>query len=150
MRKNFLVFGTPLILQDEIDEVVDCLRSGWLGTGPKTRQFEEEFRLYKGAQYAVALNSCTAALHLCMLASGVKPGDEVITSAMTFCATVNSIIHAGAKPVLADCCADSYCIDPDQIEKMHHEPDKSHHPGAFCRQAMPHGQNNKSRGKLWA
>jgi dTDP-4-amino-4,6-dideoxygalactose transaminase len=101
-RKEFLVFGAPLIGEAEIREVAASLRSGWLGTGPKVARFEEAFRRYKRAPHAVAVNSGTAALHLSMIAAGLKPGDEVITTALTFCATVNAIIHAGLKPVLAD------------------------------------------------
>ena len=103
MRKNLLVFGSPVIEQPEIDEVTACLKSGWLGTGPKTHRFEELFRDYKGSRFAVAVNSCTAALHLSILAAGIKPGDEVIVPTMTFCATANAVIHVGAKPVLVDC-----------------------------------------------
>ena len=90
VRDRFLVFGAPLIEEPEINEVVDTLRSGWLGTGPKVAKFEEMFRQYIGAEYAMAVNSCTAALHLSMVAAGLGPGDEVITTPMTFCATVNS------------------------------------------------------------
>ena len=102
-RENFLVFGSPLIEEAEIGEVEATLRSGWLGTGPKVARFEKDFWTYKGGWgHPVAVNSCTAALHVSMIAAGLKPGDEVITSALTFCATVNAIIHAGLKPVLAD------------------------------------------------
>lgn len=109
---NFLVFGSPLIGDDEKTEVLKCLETGWLGTGPKVAQFEQEFRDYKQARYAVAVNSCTAALHLSMLAAGIGPGDEVITTPLTFCATVNAIIHAGAQPVLADVDPVTFNIDP--------------------------------------
>lgn len=115
-KDRFLVFGSPAIEEAEIKEVVASMRSGWLGTGPKVARFEEDFRNYKGAQYAVAVNSCTAALHLSMLAAGLKPGDEVITTAMTFCATVNAIIHAGLTPVLADIDPHTMNIDPEQVE----------------------------------
>jgi len=115
-KNRFLVFGSPAIEEAEIKEVVAIMRSGWLGTGPKVAQFEEDFRNYKGAQYAVAVNSCTAALHLSMLASGLKPGDEVITTAMTFCATVNAIIHVGLTPVLADIDPATMNINPEQVE----------------------------------
>ncbi len=114
--EDFLVFGSPLICADEKQEVLDCLETGWLGTGPKVAQLEREFRDYKTAQYAVAVNSCTAALHLSLLAAGVGPGDEVITTPMTFCATVNAIIHAGARPVLADVETSTMNIDPQQVE----------------------------------
>lgn len=115
-KDNFLVFGSPLIEEPEIQEVVDSLRSGWLGTGPKVANFEEAFRKYNGARYAVALNSCTAALHLSLLALGLEPGQEVITTPMTFCATVNAIIHAGAKPVLVDVDSKTGNLAPEAVE----------------------------------
>jgi len=115
MRERFLVFGAPLIGEVEIDEVVDSLRSGWLGTGPKVARFERAFAAYKGAEQAVAVNSCTAALHLSLLAADLGPGDEVITTPLTFCATVNAILHAGATPVLADVDPISFNIDPAEV-----------------------------------
>ncbi len=116
IRDKFLVFGAPQVGEAEIEEVVDSLRSGWLGTGPKVARFEEMFRQYVGAKYAMAVNSCTAGLHLSMVVAGLNPGDEVITTPMTFCATVNSIIHAGATPVLVDCDRATMLIDPQRIE----------------------------------
>jgi len=116
-KDRFLVFGSPLIEQEEIDEVVASMKSGWLGTGPKVARFEADFKTYKGASYAVAVNSCTAALHLAMLVAGVGPGDEVITTPMTFSATVNAIIHTGATPVLADVDPASMNIDPARVEE---------------------------------
>ena len=116
MKKNFVVFGKPLITKNEISEVTECLKTGWLGTGPKVEKFETNFSKYKNTKYAVAVNSCTAALHLSLLALDLKPNDEVITSALTFCSTVNSIIHCGAKPVLADVCYETQNIDPKKIE----------------------------------
>jgi dTDP-4-amino-4,6-dideoxygalactose transaminase len=113
---DFLVFGAPLIGEEERREVLDCLDSGWLGTGPKVAEFERRFRDYTGGAHAVAVNSCTAALHLSMLAAGVGPGDEVVTTAMTFCSTVNAIIHAGARPVLADIDPTTQNIDPAAVE----------------------------------
>jgi dTDP-4-amino-4,6-dideoxygalactose transaminase len=115
-KDKFLVFGSPLIGQEEIEEVTASMKTGWLGTGPKVFRFEEDFKGYKGAQFAVAVNSCSAALHLAMLVSGVGSGDEVITTPMTFCATVNAIIHAGATPVLADIDPVSMNIDPADVE----------------------------------
>ena len=115
-RDRFLTFGAPLIGESEIREVVDLMQSGWLGTGPKVARFEEAFRQYIGSEHAIALNSCTAALHLSMLVAGLGPGDEVIMSPMTFAATVNTTIHSGATPVLADCDPETGLIDPEQIE----------------------------------
>ncbi|MGE4296693.1 MAG: DegT/DnrJ/EryC1/StrS family aminotransferase [Desulfovibrionaceae bacterium] len=114
-KDTFLIFGSPLIGEEEIDEVVASMRSGWLGTGPKVARFEREFAAYTGAPHAAAVNSCTAALHLSILALGLAPGDEVITTPMTFCATVNAIIHAGATPVLADVDPQTMNIDPDAV-----------------------------------
>ena len=96
VRDEFLVFGAPQIEDSEIQEVVASLKSGWLGTGPKVARFEEDFAAYKGidATRAAAVSSCTAALHLSMLAAGLGPGDEVITTPLTFCASVNAVIHA--------------------------------------------------------
>ncbi|MGB5218018.1 MAG: DegT/DnrJ/EryC1/StrS family aminotransferase [Smithella sp.] len=115
-RKDFLVFGAPAIEEQEINEVMDSLHTGWLGTGPKVAQLEKDFAAYKDAEHAVALNSCTAALHLSIIAAGINAGDEVITTPLTFCATVNAIIHAGAMPVLADVDSVTMNIDPKQIE----------------------------------
>lgn len=115
-RDSYLVFGSPLIEDAEINEVIDSMRSGWLGTGPKVAKFEAAFKAYTGAQYAMAVNSCTAGLHLSLLVAGLKPGDEVITTPMTFCATVNTIIHVGATPVLVDCNRETMLIDPQRIE----------------------------------
>jgi dTDP-4-amino-4,6-dideoxygalactose transaminase len=114
-KDNFLAFGEPLIGEAEITEVVDTLKSGWLGTGPRVAEFESAFSDYKGGGHPVALNSCTAALHLSLIAAGVGPGDEVITTAMTFCATVNAIIHSGATPVLTDIDPDTMNISPGSV-----------------------------------
>lgn len=117
LRKDFLVFGQPLIEQEEIDEVIDSLHNAWLGTGPKVQTFEKNFSIYKNTPNVAALYSCTAGLHLSCIALGLKKGDEVITSAMTFSATVNAIINSGAKPVLVDIDPYTYNIDPTKIEQ---------------------------------
>jgi dTDP-4-amino-4,6-dideoxygalactose transaminase len=119
MTENFLIFGAPDIQEDDIHEVVDSLHSGWLGTGPKVAHFETDFANYKGVrEYQVAaVNSCTAALHVSMIAAGIGQGDEVITSAMTFCATVNAIIHAGATPVLADIDPQTMNMEPTDVKR---------------------------------
>ncbi len=117
-EQSFLVFGSPLIAQDEIDEVVACMESSWLGTGPRVAQFEADFARYKStdSSHVAAVNSCTAALHVSMVAAGLEPGSEVITTPLTFCATANAIIHAGLTPVLADVDPVTQNIDPAAIE----------------------------------
>jgi dTDP-4-amino-4,6-dideoxygalactose transaminase len=114
----FLTFGAPSIEEEDIDEVVQCLRSGWLGTGPRVARFEAEFATHcrvRPTQVA-AVNSCTAALHVSMLAAGIEPGGEVITTPLTFCATVNAILHAGLQPVLADVDKETQNIAPAAVE----------------------------------
>lgn len=136
MRDSFLVFGQPLIGNEEIEEVLDSLRKAWLGTGPKVHQFEKDFAEYKGIPYAAALNSCTAALHLSCLALNLERGDEIITTAMTFCSSVNAIIHSGATPVLADIDPLTANIDPQEIEKRITPKTKAimvvHYAGRMC------------------
>ena len=114
----FLIFGAPQIEQAEIDEVVACLQSAWLGTGPRVAQFERDFAAYQRLvpSQVAALNSATAALHVSMIAADLEPGSEVITTPLTFCASVNAIIHAGLTPVLADVDPVSQNIDPAAIE----------------------------------
>jgi dTDP-4-amino-4,6-dideoxygalactose transaminase len=116
-REKYLIFGSPLIEEPEIQEVVDTLRSGWLGTGPKVARFEDVFKEYTGAKYAMALNSCTAGLHLSMVVTGIGFGDEVITTPLTFCSTANAIIHTGATPVFVDVEKETMNIDPEKIEE---------------------------------
>ena len=117
MKKDFILFGKPVISKYEIKEVVDSLKKGWLGTGPKVNKFEKKFSLFKKSQYSIAVNSCTAALHLSLLALNLNSDDEVITTALTFCSTVNTIIHSGAKPVLVDINPLTQNIDPKKIEE---------------------------------
>jgi dTDP-4-amino-4,6-dideoxygalactose transaminase len=112
-RGSFLVYGSPQVLEEEIEEVVATLRSGWLGTGPRVGAFEEAFREYVGAECAVAVSSCTAALHLSMVALGVGPGDEVLVPSMTFAATAAAVIHAGGTPVFCDVDRSTQCLDPE-------------------------------------
>lgn len=116
-RAEYLPFGEPLIDEDAIQEVVATLRSRWIGTGPRVRRFEKDFAAFTGATHARAVSSCTAALHLALKVAGVGSGSEVITTAMTFVATANAIIHAGAKPVLVDVERDTHNIDPDAVER---------------------------------
>jgi dTDP-4-amino-4,6-dideoxygalactose transaminase len=114
---DFIVFGAPAIGEEEIQEVVDCLRSGWLSTGPRVALFEELFRAYVGSSHAIALNSCTAGLHLLLLAAGVGPGDEVITTPLTFASTANVILHVGARPVFADVDPRTQNLDPEAVRE---------------------------------
>lgn len=116
-KEKYIVFGSPMVGEPEIKEMVKTLRSGWLGTGPKTSKFENMVSQLTGAKYSVAVNSCTAALHLSLIASGVGKGDEVITTPLTFCATANAIIHSGATPVFVDVNPETMNIDENKIEK---------------------------------
>lgn len=110
-------FFRPDIGDEEIAAVVDTLRSGWLTVGPRTQEFEEAFARAVGAPHAVAVSSCTAALHLALDALELEPGDEVITSTLTFAATGATIVHTGARPVLADCTRDTLNIDPADVAR---------------------------------
>jgi dTDP-4-amino-4,6-dideoxygalactose transaminase len=117
LREDYLVFGSPQLLEEEIEEVVATLRSGWIGTGPRVHAFEEEFSAYVGGRHAAALSSCTAGLHLAMLVLGLPPGAEVIVPAMTFAATANAVIHAGGVPVFADVDRLTGCLSPTDVER---------------------------------
>jgi dTDP-4-amino-4,6-dideoxygalactose transaminase len=118
MRKNFLPFSPPLIGDEEINEVADTLREGWITTGPKVKRFEEEFAAFVGSRSALALNSGTAAMHVALAALGVGPGDAVITTPMSFCSSVHVIEQVGAKPVLVDVQPDTLNIDPERVEEV--------------------------------
>lgn len=136
--QDFIVFGAPDIRDAEIREVVDTLKSGWIGTGPKVSKFEQAFADFKGVspRNTLALNSCSSALHLALVVAGVKDGDEVITTATTFCATINAIIHTGAKPVLVDIEPTTRNIDVTRIEDYITENTKAilpvHLAGVSC------------------
>ncbi len=149
-RSSMLVFGCPPISQDEIDAVTEVMKSGWLGTGPRTADFQEAFRNYRGADFAAATNSCTAALHLALVITGIQPGDEVITTPMTFCATANVILNVGARPVFVDCEKTSLNIAADSIEDSITEKTKAilpvHFAGRPC--AMDKIMEIASRHKL--
>lgn len=114
-RDEFLPFSPPCLGDEEIAEVADCLRSGWITTGPRTARFESEFARYLGAPAALGLNSCTAGLHTALVALGIGPGDEVIAPTLTFASTVNVIEHAGARPVLVDVEPDTMNLDPERV-----------------------------------
>ena len=116
MRK-FITFGKPCYDKNDIKLVNEVLKSKWIGTGKKTLEFENNFSKYKNIKYSLALNSCTAALHLSLLSLNIKKGDEVITTPLTFCSTINTILHVGGIPVLADINENTLNIDPEQILK---------------------------------
>src|SRR5665213_2909976 len=116
MRDTFLIFGSPVIGEAEIAEVVDSLRSGWVGTGPKVQRFEQLLADYVRVPHVRCLASCTAALILAMEALGIGPGDEVLVPAMTFVASANAVEHAGATPVLVDSVPGTGLIDFDAAE----------------------------------
>ena len=117
MRNAFLAFSPPLLGQEEIDEVIDTLRSDWITTGPKVKRFEQDFAAYTGAPAALAVSSATDAMQVALAALGIGPGDEVITTPMTFCSTVHVIEHLGARPVLVDVEPDTLTIDPALVER---------------------------------
>ncbi|MBA2352072.1 MAG: aminotransferase class I/II-fold pyridoxal phosphate-dependent enzyme, partial [Burkholderiales bacterium] len=135
VRASFLPFALPSIGEEEIAEVVDSLRSGWITTGPKVKRFEEEFARYIGCRHAIAVNSCTAALHIALTALEIGPGDEVIVPTMTFCSSANVVVHAGARPVLVDIGEDSN-VRPDTIERAITPKTKAiilvHYSGQAC------------------
>jgi dTDP-4-amino-4,6-dideoxygalactose transaminase len=116
VRTEFLPFAPPAIGREEIEEVVDTLGSPWITTGPKAHRFEHEFASFLGAPGALALNSCTAALHTGLVALGVRHGEEVITTPITFAATANVIEHVGARPVFVDVEPDTLNLDPAKVE----------------------------------
>jgi dTDP-4-amino-4,6-dideoxygalactose transaminase len=135
VRDSFLVFGKPRLEEAEIQEVLACLKSGWISTGPRVNQFETLFREYVGSKHALALNSCTAGLHLALLVAGVQPGDEVITSPMTFAASANTVIHCGGAPVFVDVDPRTGLIDPAQIEAKITAKTKAIVPVHYCGRA---------------
>src|SRR5437879_5276788 len=114
-RRGYIPFSPPAIGEEEIREVVEVLRSPWITTGPRAKRFETEFAAYVGAPAALALSSCTAALHTALVTAGIEPGAEVITTPMTFAASVNVIEHVGARPVLVDVEPDTLNIDPARV-----------------------------------
>lgn len=135
-REKFLPYAMPLIDEDDINEVVETLKSGWVAKGPRTLAFEKQFAEYVGAKHAIAMNSATAALHIALIAGGVKEGDEVITTSMTFAATVNTIVHVSAVPVFVDIDPETGCIDADKIEEKITSKTKAivpvHYTGHAC------------------
>ncbi len=117
VREDWMAFCLPDISDAEVQSISDAVRSGWWAKGPRTIAFEKQFAEYVGAKYCIGLNSCTAALHLSLAAKNIGPGDEVITTPLTFAASANTILHVGATPVFADIDPDTGLIDPIEIEK---------------------------------
>ncbi|MBN1800514.1 MAG: UDP-4-amino-4,6-dideoxy-N-acetyl-beta-L-altrosamine transaminase [Candidatus Lokiarchaeota archaeon] len=117
IRETFLPYGTQWIDEAEINEVIEVLKSNWITTGPKMRLFEENFKEFRGSKHAVAVNSGTAALHVAASSIEINPGDEVITTPLTFVASANCVVYRGGTPVLADINKESYNIDPKEIRK---------------------------------
>ena len=136
MQKQFIPFHIPTIEDDEIKEVIDCLKSCWITTGPKVKYFEEKFGQYIGCKHAIALNSCTAALHLALEAIGLKEKDEVIIPTMTFAATGEAVTYFNAKPILVDCEEDTFLIDVNKIEEKINKKTEAiipvHYAGQSC------------------
>ncbi len=134
-RKDFLPFALPYLGEEEIQEVVDSLRSGWITTGPKVKKFENEFSEFNGSKHSIAVNSCTAGLHTTLRALDVGPGDEVIVPTLTFCATANVVVHLGARPVLVDI-GEDFNVTPEAIEAAITPRTKAimpvHHSGQAC------------------
>jgi dTDP-4-amino-4,6-dideoxygalactose transaminase len=130
-RGEMLPFSRPSLGEEEIGEIIHSIKSGWITTGPKCYQFEEEVKKYVGAQHAIALSSATAGLHLSLLAAGIGPGDEVITTSMTFAATANMIVLVGAAPVFVDI-GEDLNIDPGEIEAAVTEKTKAIMPVHFA------------------
>ena len=117
VRENWLPFCLPDISEEECRKVTEAIRSGWWAKGPMTMEFQKKFGEYVGAKHVIALNSCTAALHLALMTAEIGPGDEVITTPLTFASTANTVLHVGATPVFADIDMDTGLIDPAEIEK---------------------------------
>ena len=136
VRGKFLPLALPCIEKSEVDEVINTLKSGWITTGLKVKKFEEKFKKYIGCKYALALSSCTAALHLSLIACGIKEHDEVITSPLTFASTANVVIHQRAKPVFVDIDEKTYNINPKKIKEAITEKTRAiipvHYAGHPC------------------
>lgn len=144
---QYLVFGQPVIGEEEKIAINKVLDSKWIGTGPKSREFQDIFAHYVKNKYALSVNSCTSALHLALIAAGVGPGDEVITTPLTFAATANSIIHTGATPIFVDCERRSQNINCDLIAEKITKKTKAilpvHFAGYPCEMDRIHAVANK-------
>jgi len=137
MRSTFLPLATPSLGEEEIAEVADTLRSDWITTGPKVKRFEQEFGATVGAPAALAVNSCTAALHLALKVLGIGPRDAVITTPITFCSGVHVIEHCGARPILADVEPDTLNLDPVEVRRVVERHAKSSTRGLRIKAILP-------------
>jgi UDP-4-amino-4-deoxy-L-arabinose-oxoglutarate aminotransferase len=135
MSENPLPLSRPTLGEEEIREVIEVIQSGWITSGPRIKRFEEDFSRYVGARHAVAVNSCTAALHLAALGHGIGPGDEVVTSSMTWSATANMVEVTGAKPVFVDIDRDTLQITPETVALAVTERTRAILPVHFAGQA---------------
>ena len=142
VRKTLLPYGKQSIDDDDVQAVVDVLRSDWMTTGPKVAEFEEAFAAWVGAKHAVSFSSGTAALHGAAFAAGLKPGDEAITTPMTFAATANCVLYQGARPVFADVCVDTLNIDPAEIDTSCHIKDARGAARRLCWASFRAGPNS--------
>lgn len=136
MSRKYIPYGKQCIDDEDIKAVVEVLKSDYLTTGPKVNEFEEKFAAYVGAKYAVAVANGTAALHVACFAAGIGPGDEVITTPMTFSASANCVLYQGGKPVFADIDPETYNISPEEIKKKLTEKTRAvipvHYTGQPC------------------
>ena len=145
VRPDWMAFCLPDISEAEVQADADVIRSGWWAKGPRTMEFQKKFAEYVGAKHCIAVNSCTAALHLALLTQGIGPGDEVITTPLTFASTANTILHVGAMPVFADIDPDTGLIDPAEIEKRRSRTGRAR----WCRCIIPAcGGSGRNRPNL--
>ncbi len=143
VRKAFLPYGTQWIDEEEINEVIDSLKSNWITTGPKMRLFEDLFKEFTHSKYAVAVNSGTAALHVSTSAIDINPGDEVITTPFTFVASANCVVYRGGTPIFADIRKDTFNIDPNEIKKKITSKTKAIIPVHFAGQSCEMDEINE-------
>ncbi len=148
VRATFLPYGRQSVDEADIQAVVDVLRSDWLTTGPKVAEFEEAFAARVGATHAVSFSSGTAALHAAAFAAGLKPGDEAITTPLTFAATANCVLYQGATPVFADVCPDTLNLDPEQVEKKDHGEDTGDSSRRLCGASGGSGCDSRNRARV--
>ncbi len=136
VRETLLPYGRQHIDEDDIQAVVDVLRSDWLTTGPTVSAFEQAFADLVGAKQAVAVSNGTAALHAATFALDIQPGDEVIVTPMTFAASANCVLYQGGTPVFADVDPDTLLLDPDAGRAQDHATHQSHHRGRLYRAVL--------------